>query len=294
MQENFKALGRAFVRVYLRTPFRGKSRLRSLTDRMLMPAGGIEQVPVGPCLVPLSHDHEATRNMAYGAYEPVELTLIRTMVSKGDTVLDIGANVGYFSAQLADMVGPNGRVLSFEPGPTPLQFLRRTAASNKFQNIEVVPCAVSGRSGTATFYETDVILSKGYGRIDERPSAKFKDVKENTVEVLTPADLFQRFGLGCPTFVKIDVEGQEKNVILGFEPIFRKGCCPILMTEVTIEPRWQEDLQEYAAFLAQFGYTMHKAEVGCPAISINDIPQGFHGNVFWLTTQTLKKLGVVR
>ena len=85
--EAVKALSRSIVRGYLKLPFRGKSRLRSFTDLSLVPRGGIELRHIGPCSIALSHDHEATRNMAYGTYERREINAIRRFVQLGDTVI---------------------------------------------------------------------------------------------------------------------------------------------------------------------------------------------------------------
>ncbi len=248
---------------------------------VLAPGNDIEEVQIGPCRVPLAHSCEATRNMAYGNYETAELATLRSLIQPGASVIDIGANVGFFTAHLASMVGATGKVIAVEPGPTPLSLLSRTVESSANGNIQIVPCAIGGRTGKATFYETEVILSKGYGRIDERPSQKFNDIREFTVDVLTPSDLLIRAGLSCVSFIKIDVEGQEKNVILGLEPLFSRDCYPLLMTEVTIESRWKADLEEYAAFLVRHGYQMCSAQPGLRRISIGSLNDGFHGNVIW-------------
>jgi predicted methyltransferase len=67
--------------------------------------------------------------MAYGEYEPHELTTFRSIVKPGDVVADVGANVGYLTAHMADLVGPEGRVHAFEPSLTPLQYLRKVSES---------------------------------------------------------------------------------------------------------------------------------------------------------------------
>lgn len=282
MIESLRTLGRSGLRAYFRLPVRGKSRLLSAFGRFLAPKNDVEDVRIGPCKVPLSHSCEATRNMAYGTYENEEIAAVRTLIRPGASVVDIGANVGFFSAHLAAMVGPTGKVISVEPGPTPLSFLKRTAESSTASNIQVIQCAVGGRTGKASFFETEVILAKGYGRIDERPSDKFQDVREFTVDVVTPVELLERAGVSCVAFIKIDVEGQEKNVVLGLEPLFSRGCYPVLMTEVTIEPRWKADLEEYLGFLTRHGYQMCEASPGLRRIEIKSLKEGFHGNVIWL------------
>ncbi len=110
MIEVLKSFGRAAVRAYLRTPLRGKTRLRATADCIFAPAGMIERRRVGPCTIPLSHAFEATRNMAYGAYESGEIAILRKIVKPGDTVADVGANVGYMAAHSPRWLGRNGKV----------------------------------------------------------------------------------------------------------------------------------------------------------------------------------------
>jgi FkbM family methyltransferase len=287
--ELIKSIGRQVVRQIIRLPIRGKTRLRSWTDSRLKPKGVVEFVRIGPCIVPLSHEFEATRNMAYGMYETCELAGIRKLVKAGDTVVDIGANVGFFTAHLSAMVGRTGNVISIEPGRTPLQFLTQTVDSCVYENIQLCRCAVSSRCGQTTFYETEVILDKGYGRIDERPSSRFEKVTEYQVEVLSPLAVFQRYNLKDISFIKLDVEGQEKDVILELEPIFKTCGTPSLMTEVTISERWAPDLHEYGKFLRSFGYTPHKANRQMRAIELRELKDGFHGNIFWLPSRIAQK-----
>ena len=282
MIEVLKSYGRTLVRAFLRTPIRGKTRLRAITDRWLTPASGIELCAVGPCIVPLSHEHTATRDMAYGAYENREIEAIKAIVKPGDIVADVGANVGYLAAHLAAMAGPAGKVYTFEPAPTALQCLRQTAASNRYGNIEVYASAVSDRSGMTTFFETESILSHGYGRIDVRPSAKFSRVKEITVPVTSLDEMFREVDRQRFSFVKIDVEGQERQVIHGMEQLLTSGRRPFIMTEVTINDTWIGELRDYSAFLAKYGYHMHEIGQAARAIQIGDLRANFHGNVMWV------------
>jgi FkbM family methyltransferase len=280
--EALKSIGRQLVRQIIRLPIRGKTRLRSWTDSRLKPKGGVESVRIGPCIVPLSHEFEATRNMAYGMYETRELAGVRKLVKAGDSVLDIGANVGFFTAHLSAMVGRAGNVISIEPGRTPLQFLTQTVESCVYKNIQLCPSAVSSTCGQTTFYETEVILDKGYGRINERPSSKFEKIVEYPVEVLSPIAIFERYKLQNVSFIKLDIEGQEKNVVFGLEPVFKTYGTPSLMTEVTISERWSPDLHEYGEFLQSFGYTPRNANRQMRPIELRELKDGFHGNVFWL------------
>jgi FkbM family methyltransferase len=207
---------------------------------------------------------------------------MQSLVRPGDTVVDIGANVGYVAAQLASMVGPEGKVYAFEPGPTPLAYLRAVVDSNIYANIEAFPCALSDRCGMAAYFETDAILAKGYGRIDCRPSARFIHVRQENVGVTTLDRFFASRDTGRLSFIKIDVEGHEKQVLQGMEGLLASGCRPTIMTEVTLNQTGFYELRDSAAFLEQFGYSLWRFGPLRRA-TISDLPSGFHGNVLWDT-----------
>ena len=89
-------------------------------------------------------------------YEPETFRFMDRNCKPGDTVLDLGAHLGLMAVVFARCVGPNGKVLAFEPTPSTNALLRRTARINHLDKIiEVRPEAVSGTSGFATFYDTD-------------------------------------------------------------------------------------------------------------------------------------------
>ena len=84
-------------------------------------------------------------------------------------------------------------------------------------------------------------------------------------------------------FVKVDVEGHELNVIQGMRQIFKRGYRPRLMTEVSIVGKYRDDLEEYAGLLAKLGYRLHALRPKVlESIRLEELPPGFHGNVFWL------------
>jgi len=60
-------------------------------------------------------DHLVAQPIVRGVYEPEETAFVRSRVEPGQTVVDVGANIGYFSVLLAHQVGPAGRVHAFEP-----------------------------------------------------------------------------------------------------------------------------------------------------------------------------------
>jgi FkbM family methyltransferase len=135
---------------------------------------------------------------------------IREYVKTGDTVYDIGANLGYVSLSLAKQVGPNGQVIAFEPVPQNIELLRQNIQLNDIRNIRLLEVAASDKQGEAMirFAENLATASMVWHRND--PTATELAIKTVVVD-----DLVGAGDLAHPTFVKIDVEGAEGAVLLG-------------------------------------------------------------------------------
>jgi FkbM family methyltransferase len=286
--ENLKALGRTLVRQICATSLPGRTRLRRAVAGLLAPANGIEVMRVGGHTLELDHRERATRDMAYGAYEVHELAHLRRLIGPGDVVLDVGANVGYMSAHLAAMVGSRGRVYAFEPAPRAFTFLERVAASGHPGVIRPLRIAVSSRCGTGEFFETDAILATGYGRLDERPSARFQ-CRVDTVPVTTIDAFLEAEGRSPVSFVKLDVEGQERAAIEGMTRTLARRA-PALLTEITTVGRHLEDLLAYAPVLLAQGLQPFRIGSALVSVDVTRLPPALHTNLLWLTSDHLQRM----
>jgi len=166
-------------------------------------------------------------NLAYllGMAEPHLQRAIRQYVAPGDTVYDVGANLGYVSLALAKRVGPEGRVFAFEPVPQSVDLLRRNVAVNQLKNIQVFDCAVSDQSGAAVIRVAQNLATASmvWHRNDS-------SVKEFVVRTVAIDDLVAAGELGSPKFVKIDVEGAEGQVLQGMRRTITSAK-PVLFVE---------------------------------------------------------------
>ena len=103
-------------------------------------------------------------NILQGSYEREEIAFARTCVDEGDQVLDIGANIGFFTVQLANWVGESGSVVAFEPVPANLELLRKSIAENRFEaRVRVVPAVVADEEGEAELLSVDVRYAHNSG-----------------------------------------------------------------------------------------------------------------------------------
>lgn len=131
----------------------------------------------------------------------------RSLIAVGETVLDIGANIGLLSCVFADSAGPDGRVFVFEPDPYTATFLKHNV--RRFGQVRVFEIALSDKSGTANLF-----LNAQSGTSNSL--ADRSDASETvSVECLTLDDFLKREPLEQIHLIKIDVEGYEPRVLAG-------------------------------------------------------------------------------
>ena len=91
----------------------------------------------------------------FNLYEPEQTQAFVNTVSRGQTVFDIGANVGYYTLLGSKLVGEDGQVVAFEPVTQNLFNLYRHIVLNKAKNVIIIPAACSDRCSLATFDRGD-------------------------------------------------------------------------------------------------------------------------------------------
>jgi FkbM family methyltransferase len=144
-------------------------------------------------------------------YEPITTLVLQELLRPGDTFLDVGANIGFYSLVLS-LTRPDLRVVAFEPNPRIHALLKKNVSANQFRQITCEAAALSDCNGTATLH---------LSRSDHSASlqAGFDDNIVGTVEVptltLDSYLLDKHQGLSGRLFVKIDVEGNEDAVLTG-------------------------------------------------------------------------------
>jgi FkbM family methyltransferase len=126
-------------------------------------------------------------------------------ISPDDVVLDIGANVGIFSAY-ASALAKNGKVYSLEPDPINFSRLQETLAVNGMKNASAFNCAVGAASGTAVFFQNDGNRTLG------SLSGAFGSSRRMSVKAVSLGDFVAQEGIKKIDFLKIDCEGAEYDI----------------------------------------------------------------------------------
>lgn len=137
-------------------------------------------------------------------------------VRDGETVLDVGANYGQYAVLFAALVGPRGKVVSFEPEPAARDVLERNIAINGFRNrVTVEPLAVFDSAGTHEFFTRPDDSMSSLERAGFGTNSDAADIVQLTVQTVTLDDYLASKRLSEPDWLKIDAEGAEVNVLRG-------------------------------------------------------------------------------
>jgi FkbM family methyltransferase len=188
----------------------------------------------GPVLRELKKLHYARKLKTYPLDRERDMLVLRHIISPGDFVVDIGANVGLYTKALSELVGEHGIVYSIEPVPETYAFLVSNVRKLGLGNVVSINSAVSGTSGTVTMF-----VPRHLGGADNYYRAHITRGGEREglslqVDARTMDALFQS-ELGRFSFVKCDVEGHELECIHGARGFLaRSNACWLI--EVTVDP----------------------------------------------------------
>ena len=145
----------------------------------------------------------------YRTWEPAITRLVAAKIEPGDTVIDIGANVGYYTLLMSRLVGPTGRVYAAEPSPSIRARLERHLELNRVENVVVLPFGISNRteerylqlSSESNCGDAHFVDDPAFANIEGRlPLRRLTDV-------VPPQDLART------RLIKVDVEGMEMSVL---------------------------------------------------------------------------------
>jgi len=185
----------------------------------------------------LVHGYEIRRDN-FRSYEP-EFAILDSLISAGDWVIDVGANVGHYTKRFSELVGPHGRVIALEPVPQTFALVSANALRFRHSNVTLLNIGASDRPGIV-----GVQIARFDTGLNNYYEARLSDGKAD-FQVLTVT-------LDALTFphpiklMKIDAEGHDPAVLRGAEALLQRDH-PILIVETG-----SSDVVDY---LHGFGYT---------------------------------------
>lgn len=215
------------VRWFVKVP--GAPLLYTAIYRRLKPHGVQEVECQGHRMVVNAHDEGVARQiLVKGIYEEEETHFFLEWLKPNMAVIDIGANVGYFTLLACKAVGPGGTVFAFEPEPGNFKLLEKNLSLNAYAQGRPLQLALSDKRGTVRLFTDSANLGNpSLARGNITSSADAVDVETARLDDLLAEqkDLPARFDL-----IKMDAQGAEALVIEGAVELLKRDR-PTLLIE---------------------------------------------------------------
>ncbi|MEU4234335.1 FkbM family methyltransferase [Nonomuraea sp. NPDC026600] len=150
----------------------------------------------------------------FGIWEPHLTAWLRRRLHPGDTFIDVGANIGYFTVLASRLVGPSGHVVAIEACPQFHQALTQNLRANRCGNVRSLNTAVYDTATCLTFYLEHATNLGATTIIRPRTAQSSFAIQAQTLpQILTDTELTQA------RLIKIDVEGAEGAAVRGLTPL---------------------------------------------------------------------------
>jgi FkbM family methyltransferase len=185
--------------------------------------------------------------------EVSEIAYLRQHISRGDLAVDVGAHKGAYLYWMRKLVGPEGRVVAFEPQPQLAQLLKRIVSHKGWKNVVIENAGVSSKPGRMMLHVPDSSSGTSPSASLCPKSDESRSGTKLSVDVVTLDDYFAQNKIDRIDFLKCDVEGHELEVFRGAANIL-KSFHPRLLFEC--EGRHHEDgsVTSVFEFLESLGY----------------------------------------
>jgi FkbM family methyltransferase len=210
--------------------FRGKTRLADLLGRLTLSFKGSRGtfLLASGETVTIDLGDRIQRLMWGGAYEPHVRRCFVALLRPGDTCVDVGAHIGFFSTIASSLVGPSGKVYAFEANSTLLQPLRSNAS--QFPWMVASLRAVCDKSGSVAFSNPQLDGESGWGKL----ASVRNEGHIESVEAVSLDEWHESVGSPLIRLIKIDAEGSEPFILEGARRVIANSR-PYLIIELNDE-----------------------------------------------------------
>jgi len=180
-----------------------------------------------------------------GVYEPTETKLFKKIVKEGMVVLDLGANIGYYTLIAARIVGGKGKVYAFEPESDNYKLLLKNIEVNGFNNVIPIQKAATNNNGKIDFFKNNV-------NFGSHSICNLENTEKTTVDTVKIDDFLNE----KVDVIKMDIEGGEFLALEGMKKVIEKSKEVTLFTEFnpTLIKNTNKDPNEFIAILKRAGF----------------------------------------
>ncbi|MEH6557069.1 MAG: FkbM family methyltransferase [Oceanicoccus sp.] len=164
-----------------------------------------------------ARDQHVSRDIAAnGIWEAYETRLVIDRLKPGVCFVDVGANIGYYTAIAADRLGESGHIVAFEPDPDNVKLLKKNMRENGFDSVDVVAAGLSDSTKDAALFRS--VTNFGDHQIYDNG-----DGRESCPIDLVNGSEYLHGKVAAIHLLKIDTQGAESQVIAGLLPMLKQS-----------------------------------------------------------------------
>lgn len=204
--------------------------MKSFVKRIL---NGERQMVQGYCRAVISSPNNNIKSSFKSFYTKKRMRIMRILINRaslwvgdslvavmclalkeGDVFVDAGANIGDYSYRAAALVGSRGMVHSFEPSPTTAKLLRKWIKTLGLKNVKINELALGNKPGFVTIHE----FAENYGGANSLKDEAWpghEPISQSQVAMVTIDDYVEQNNIGPIRLMKLDVQGSERDILLG-------------------------------------------------------------------------------
>ncbi len=210
---------------------------------------------------------DVDRGIYFGTFEFENTFLFFDLIKKGDIIVDIGANIGFYSLLAASKLQDGGKVYSFEPSKFIINELKSNIEINNYKNIEVFDFALSDSSGKKDFYRCE---DDAYNSLLAKPMQKVVSI--DSVDVITLDDFIMMNNISKIDVIKIDAEGLDYEILKGAQQTIM-NFKPIIFCEYNSYYLNDKSKAEFIDYLERSGYELRFIKKNRFSFSIENFNQ---------------------
>lgn len=183
-----------------------------------------------------------------GSHENFETDIVKKIIKKGDIVIDIGSNIGYYTLIFAKLVGDTGKIYAFEPDQTNFSLLKKNVEINGYQNVMLENKIVANSNSQMSLF----LDKENLGAHSIIPHDDALQVKVDSVKL---DDYLKGFNEKI-NFIKMDIEGGEAEALKGMVTILQNSNELKIMSEFNppLLKKFGLEHEEYIRTFQKFGF----------------------------------------
>lgn len=149
----------------------------------------------------------------YSVWEPLSTRVIKHYVQSGDVVLDVGANIGYYSVLCSKIVGDSGKVLAFEPTKHFAEICKENIKINELQNVSLFEFGLSNNESCTDIFIGDNSATMHW--LVDSPRNGGEPIDKETIRLKTLDSIIDSLNVDKIDFIKVDIDGHEPSFLEG-------------------------------------------------------------------------------